>query len=201
MGRQRGCRELLNAGADPSAEGGEHGSALHAALSKGRNHLVEILLQRGADTGSKHSTTGLTALMVAVGRNDIDLVTLLLQHKANTESVSKDGRTPLLVAAGTGNARLVKALLEGGAGLEAKEPYCGLTALLVASELGDRDMMKVLLEAGIDANSEGGIYGNAMRAALYRQDQETKDMLKRFGGRAEMKRKYCVSETVRRCWE
>lgn len=38
----------------------------------------------------------------------------------------------------------------------------------VGGERADLDMMRLLLGKGVDANAEGGIYGNVMRAALYR---------------------------------
>ncbi|KAK0634136.1 ankyrin repeat-containing domain protein [Immersiella caudata] len=170
-----------------SAQGSDCGSALLAALMNDRKKVVEILLGRGADTEATHPDSGLAALLVAVNREDVEMVSLLLRHNAKTESVDKKGRTALLLAVGTGNMKLIEVLLEGGADKEAKEPNSGRTPLLVASERGDYDIVRLLLGRGANVNAEGGIYGNVLRAASYRQDKDAEKMIKSFGGRAELK--------------
>lgn len=177
---------LLDHNADASARGGAYGSPLLAALTNGRKKVVDTLLRRGAETEAKHPESGLTALHVAVKRGDMDLVSLLVQHKANTEAVDEEGRTALLVAIDSDNTQLARVLLDGGANVEARESESGRTPLLVASDRGDYDMVLLLLERGADANAEGGTYGKAMRAALYREDVEAQEMIKSFGGTAEM---------------
>ncbi|KAK4445311.1 ankyrin repeat-containing domain protein [Podospora aff. communis PSN243] len=175
---------LLDHEADPSAQGGAYGSALLAAVTEGRKKVAEILLRRGAETEARHSETGLTALLAAVKQGDIDMVSLLVQHKANLESTDREGRTALLMAAGNWNRKVVEILLNAGANKEAREPGSERTPMLVASDEGDYGMVRLLLEWGADINAEGGIYGNAMRAALYREDGEAEEMLRSFGGRA-----------------
>ncbi|KAK4145152.1 ankyrin repeat-containing domain protein [Dichotomopilus funicola] len=184
QGGEKVVELLLEHKADPSSRGGAYGSPLLAASTKGHKKVAGLLLRRGADTEATHSESGLTALLVAVERRDIDLVSLLLQHKANLETVDKQGRTALLLATGGGNTQLSRVLVDGGANKEAREPNSRRTPLLVETDRGNRDVL--LLEKGADVNAVGGGYGNAMRAALYRHDVEAQEMIKSFGGTAEI---------------
>jgi hypothetical protein len=49
---------ILEKGADVNAHGGEHGSALQAALSKHRDDIVQLLLKHGADSVSADAGAG-----------------------------------------------------------------------------------------------------------------------------------------------
>ncbi|MFB3884846.1 MAG: ankyrin repeat domain-containing protein [Thermodesulfobacteriota bacterium] len=115
-------------------------SALFFALRK-REH-VEFLLERGADVNYENSF-GKTALFYAIGFNDVGMVELLLDHKADVNhsykskeavegiqwdklpfyqsycSITHWKRTPLMHAAQHGDPALLQLLLQRGARLDA----------------------------------------------------------------------------------
>lgn len=133
---QRILELLLKKGA--SINSGDE-SALFFAL-RNREH-VELLLRRGADVNYENGF-GKTALFYAIGFNDIGMVQLLLDHKANVNhsykskeaieaiewkklpfyqsycSITHGKRTPLMHAAQHGNPALIKLLLQRGAKLD-----------------------------------------------------------------------------------
>ena len=90
----------------------------------------------------------------------LDIVRLLLDHGATSNSKDKFGRTPLhLVAKGEYNleqdrVRTAQLLLDRGADVNAQTKY-GATPLHLASYLGRIDIARVLLDRGAIANSKG----------------------------------------------
>ncbi|KAJ4349264.1 hypothetical protein N0V85_009709, partial [Neurospora sp. IMI 360204] len=61
---------LLDKGADVNAQGGEYGTALHAASKQGHKEVVEMLLDKSADNAGARldalDTAGRTPLREAV---------------------------------------------------------------------------------------------------------------------------------------
>ncbi|KAK9792863.1 hypothetical protein SCARD494_06731 [Seiridium cardinale] len=71
------------------------GTPLHAATIRGHTHIMEILLEHGADP-SKGDYNKVTPLHSASAQGHLSVVQLLLQHKANTGARdSMDYKTPL----------------------------------------------------------------------------------------------------------
>ncbi|KAK4117923.1 hypothetical protein N657DRAFT_584570, partial [Parathielavia appendiculata] len=60
-------RLLLDNGADVNAQGGQYGTALQAAASKGEMEIVRLLLDNGADVNAQGGEYG-TALQAAASK-------------------------------------------------------------------------------------------------------------------------------------
>jgi SAM-dependent methyltransferase len=72
------------------------GTALHFAISEGHVFLMGDLLKAGADPNAK-TDKGLTPLVMALHKQDSQMVMWLLNHKADPNLESSEG-TPLVVA-------------------------------------------------------------------------------------------------------
>lgn len=97
--------------------------------------------------------TGYTALHQAVKRPEqINLVELLLEHKANPEVASRNGNTALMVAAESGLASYCKILLQFHAKVNTQSSRNSETALHRAVKNGSTEVVRVLVEAGADLN-------------------------------------------------
>ncbi len=110
-----------------------------------KQNLVEALLNAGAQVDKKDREGLITALLHAYARQDIDLIKILAQYKANFNILHpKTGRTPLIDAVLKNNLKLVEALLEAGADIDAKDDQ-GKTAIYLAEKLmqGNRDPKKL----------------------------------------------------------
>ena len=90
----------------------------------------------------------------------LDIVRLLLDHGATSNSEDKFGQTPLhLVAKGEYNleqdrVRTAQLLMDRGADVNARTEY-GETPLYLASDLGRVDIARLLLDRGASADSKG----------------------------------------------
>lgn len=93
---------------EPSANGS---TPLMMASFKHNKTAVLALLFRGADV----NRAGWTALHFAAAAGDLDIMDILLQHKADIDAPAPGGMTPLMLAAREGMEDAVKMLLERGA--------------------------------------------------------------------------------------
>ncbi|MCA8958041.1 MAG: ankyrin repeat domain-containing protein, partial [Planctomycetes bacterium] len=134
-------KALLDAGAAPDVE------ALAWAAGRGREDVVRLLVQKGADPNLT-TYDGVTPLQVAAAMGRRSTVDLLLRLGA---------RRTLLTMAMAGRASDAKELLEAGTiGLDRPDPLCKRTPLYWAAAEGHFDVAKLLLRAGADPNRCGG---------------------------------------------
>jgi ankyrin repeat protein len=115
-------RRLADAGTDLNAPAGVNNwTPLMHAIHKNQAKAVEVLLIAGADANAVSGRT--TALVMAAGYGQTDIVRILLKHGANPRLEAPNGYSPLTAAvmgsydidaytAGKCQAETVKALLE-----------------------------------------------------------------------------------------
>jgi uncharacterized protein len=138
-------QKLLDAGANPNAL---VNSTPRARMREGSPRIVFS-----------------TALMRAAFSGDIELVKLLLAHRADPHIASSDRETPLMAACGTGfingyhrlrppaeRLAVVKLLVDVGEDVNAADSY-GITPLMVAANLGDVEIVKYLIDHGANLSA------------------------------------------------
>lgn len=142
---------LLNHGAEiNSRTGSKLGiSPLMLAAMNGHTAAVRLLLDMGSDINAQIETNRNTALTLACfqGRNEV--VSLLLDRKANVEHRAKTGLTPLMEAASGGYIEVGRVLLDKGADVNAAPvPSSRDTALTIAADKGHLKFVELLLSRG-----------------------------------------------------
>jgi hypothetical protein len=114
---------------------------------------------------------GITALWIATGKGNLDLIKLLLKHGADANA--RDGiwyETPLLLAVQGGYTDVVKLLLKSGA-----KDVDG--ALLTATGMGKLDVLETLLDSG-------KVHQDALDAALAGAGKDkVKEALRKAGAK------------------
>ena len=94
---------LLEAGAN-------HGYALRRSICSISRRRLKFLLGFNLDVNQTDSS-GISALWVASGQNNVEAAQLLLEAGAHVDQADKDGATPLWGAACLGNVEMVRLLL------------------------------------------------------------------------------------------
>jgi len=120
---------------------------MYAAIC-GDKHMVQFLLDNGAEVDSKNSYN-MTPLMFASICGNIEVVELLLTKGSDINAKNTKEMTPLMFASINGNIEVVKFLLTNGADINAKDND-GKTPLMFAAEHGNIEVVKFLLANGAD---------------------------------------------------
>ncbi|KAJ9642435.1 hypothetical protein H2199_004816 [Coniosporium tulheliwenetii] len=170
------------------------GSPLNCAAFRGHVDVVRMLLERGADVGSKDSTRTAALWRAAAGGHD-SVVTLLLEHGAdvNTKDEGKSGvydpwiidqdqtqsyqGTALSRAAYYDHPTTVRLLLKWSANTEQRDSNKA-TALHIAAAFSSEDVVRALLEYNADIGAKDG-YGATplLRAAFARKPANIRVLL------------------------
>ncbi|XP_022247672.1 ankyrin repeat domain-containing protein 17-like isoform X2 [Limulus polyphemus] len=152
---------LLNQGAEiNSRTGSKLGiSPLMLAAMNGHTAAVRLLLDNGSDINAQIETNRNTALTLACFQGRHEVVSLLLDRKANVEHRAKTGLTPLMEAASGGYVEVGRVLLDKGADVNAPPvPSSRDTALTIAADKGHYRFVELLLSRGasVDVKNKKG---------------------------------------------
>ncbi|XP_046405893.1 uncharacterized protein LOC124170897 isoform X3 [Ischnura elegans] len=124
-------------------------SPLMLASMNGHTASVKLLLDMGSDINAQIETNRNTALTLACFQGRHEVVSLLLDRKANVEHRAKTGLTPLMEAASGGFVEVGRVLLDKGADVNAPPvPSSRDTALTIAADKGHARFVELLLSRG-----------------------------------------------------
>jgi WD40 repeat protein len=140
------------------------GTALHLAVLRGHQDVVQLLLEAGARLVHNRPAMEPLSLALAVQSDNIVLLRYLLEKSVNPDT-PLESMTPLQAAVAKGNAEMVKLLLDHKANPnDAKDQWPG-SALRQAAWMGRKDLLALLLDAGADPKLPGDQGLNAMQTA------------------------------------
>ena len=129
-------------------------SPLMLAAMNGHTAAVKLLLDMGSDINAQIETNRNTALTLACFQGRHEVVSLLLDRRANVEHRAKTGLTPLMEAASGGYIEVGRVLLDKGADVNASPvPTSRDTALTIAADKGHYRFVELLLTRGAQADA------------------------------------------------
>jgi len=146
-------RTLIAAKADVNAPQVDGATALHWAIYREDDDLVDLLIKSGANVKAANRD-GMTPLAMASLYGKPALILKLLKAGADAAEVGPNGQTVLMLAARNGNPDAIKVLIEGGAKVNVRESIRGTTALMWAAEQKHPAAVKALLAGGADFNAK-----------------------------------------------
>jgi ankyrin repeat protein len=150
------AKRMISQGVSVNTRNKNGETLLMIAAASGNVDSVRLLLNQGADIAAT-DRAGQTALFyAAVGKDSTgNIVQLLLDAKANPNTVDYNGSAPLYQAADFGSFENIKALLKGGAKPNVKNEG-GRTPLHIRVSWGDAKAAELLLDFGAEVNGSTG---------------------------------------------
>jgi len=130
------------------------------------------LLDNGANVNAQ-DIHGMSALMLAVMKNNIDMAQKFLGHDADANVQNIRGRTVLMWAAFNDSIPMVELLLGHGATINAKDKS-GSTALMFANSI---PMVELLLARGADINARDKNGETVIMMAVMNNNMEMAELL------------------------
>ncbi|XP_037094837.1 ankyrin repeat and KH domain-containing protein 1-like [Pollicipes pollicipes] len=161
-------RRLLDEGSsvNETTEKGE--SLLALACHSGYYELAQVLLAMRANVEDRGMKGDCTPLMEAATAGHVEVVRLLIKHKADVNAQSSSGNTPLMYACSGGHVEVVRALLQAGANIEDANEN-GHTPLMEAASAGHVDVAQILLDHGAGINTHSNEFKeSALTLACYK---------------------------------
>ncbi|XP_069971696.1 poly [ADP-ribose] polymerase tankyrase-2-like isoform X2 [Penaeus vannamei] len=156
---------------------------LHEAAEEGREEVVEILVEAGADVNAKGSE-GRTPLHEASSSGQEGVAEILTANGADLNAKTDDGSTPLYLASLNGHVAVVETLARKGADLDEKKSE-GFAPLHRAAQYGHVEVIKLLATKGADLNVKN-IWGvTPAHSAAYFGQMTALEVLERKGARLE----------------
>ncbi len=151
----RAVRKFLAKGADPNAQPGLDGAAIHTAAALGHTKIVALLLKSGAAVNAK-GPRDVTALQLAAAEGHSLTMQLMLKEGAKVNEVSGLHGTALAAATSRARVEAVRILLKTQADPNVKGGLYG-NALQAAAYVGNETVVELLLNDGarVEARGEG----------------------------------------------
>jgi ankyrin repeat protein len=164
-GDLRGARQTIANGCDVDGRGTNGYTPVMEAARLGHVDVLTFLLTSGANVNLINFDSR-TALHLAVVREQLKAVSVLLAFDANAELGDSNGQTPLMLAAKQCNVDLSKSLIEASPNSVQAIDKEGDSALGIAAYHGQLEIVRLLLDCGVALSlSSGGAPTPLMLAA------------------------------------
>lgn len=142
--------------ANVNAKDSSNSTPLHQAVKRRFNEKsVKLLLKCDDIDVNLKDTTNTTALHNAAMSGNVNMVDILIQHKADVNIPDEDGITPLYMAVRGNHKEVVSLLLDNGATVNFINKD-GASALCCAVLLNNKDILEMLIKKGANVNENGG---------------------------------------------
>jgi ankyrin repeat protein len=138
---------LLAKGADLKTRDKDGLTLLMLAAAMGRDQMVRVLIDRGADLHALGGEEQFTALHAAIMQEHLAVAQTLLARGAKVNQASASGLTPLMMAVATGSVPMVEAILAQNPDVNARTPQGG-SALGGAQQAGMEKIVALLQAKG-----------------------------------------------------
>ena len=165
-------RVLMEHGVDVNLRDDEGMSLLHLAAQIGDPEAVSLLMSRGTDVDSGHSSM----LFMALNSGNLAETRLLLDHGVDANARDEKLSTALHISSDNGYFDLVRLLLQYGADVNPRDNHDS-TPLHLASAKGHSRVVSLLMNYGADMNASDNTNSTPLRLAFINQDLGIAELL------------------------
>ena len=144
------ARDLLQRGADSTAQDGDGSTTLHAAMHHGHVGPASFLPEHEADATAEDKD-GWNHL--ALRKRHVEVVRCLVEHGADATAEDKDGSTPLYWASLKGHVEVAQFLVQHGADPSAQSRVRRIP-LHAALQAGHVEVARYLIDQGTDVTHQ-----------------------------------------------
>jgi uncharacterized protein len=176
---QAKLQSLLRRHADPDARMSEppQAPAVYFAAKQTDSTCLKILGSNGANLEAKVVDVGVTPLMIASLKGNVDAIKYLISKKVAINTADSGGATALHFASSQGNIEGIKLLIQSGADVNVSDKK-GLTPLINAAMEGKTEALKFLIRAGANPTTKTNSKFTAYDIAVQSQHTESAAYLK-----------------------
>ncbi len=172
---------LVRKGANVNAQTVDLHTPLIIAVNNEDKHLVKYFIEHKADSNSKSSIIGWTALMYAILLESLAIFDeLLTAQDIQVDVKNNDGATALIIAASRGQYEMVKRLIAKNANLDISDTN-GTTALMFAITNRHTNVARELIDKGANINLRRNDGVSAFMIAVDFNNLELVDLLLQKG--------------------
>lgn len=161
-----------------------NGEAFHKAIFLDNKKEIETMLDshNGEKLFSIPDRLGNLPLMIAVIRNNIEVIELLIERGAKVDEQNESEKTALMLAAFYGRLHLVKVLRQYDASFEMRD-NSGMCPLHYAIDGGNCDTIEYMVTDGADINAVDTVNGwtPILRAASLNAKADVARVLIKYG--------------------
>jgi ankyrin repeat protein len=123
------------------------------AIKEDNSEIAELFIKAGIDVNAKTKSEGTPALLMAIGKGNIEITKAIIGAGANLNITDNYGTTPLYAASEKGITEVVISLIAGGADVKKN----GSGAMVVASRWGFVEIVQAFLNAGVETKGEKAV--------------------------------------------
>lgn len=149
-------------------------SPLMIAARRGQTHIVEWLLEHGADPDHKNVCEN--ALTAAIEKNHTDTLKILVKYADLDQQVCFKNRTVAMFAVKNGRFECLKILVDAGADLKITDHGNENVLHLCVKNCRGNDMLKFLIDSGAEVNTRS-IFGTPVSRALKMSNKTAVNLL------------------------
>jgi len=113
----------------------------------------------------------------------IDVIKLLIKHKAKLNIRNGEGETALMIAADRGFEKICKLLISNGASLNVRDEYTGTTPLMSAASKGYYNICKLLIKNRVNLHCLDDDGYNSLELAIHFSHTRVANLLIDHGAR------------------
>ncbi|XP_077435531.1 uncharacterized protein ankrd50l [Vanacampus margaritifer] len=174
---------LMRRGADTDVRDAEGRPLLYLLVLEGQLHMSTLLIEKGGPPLESRDSESRTALHVASWQGIVDVVDLLLKHRANPNAQDAEGRPPLHSVAWTGHTDVGRRLLSASTINIDLTCHQGATALSIAAQQGHADVVAILLQGGANPDHVDKYGRTPMKVAGKHGHTKVIRLLESFGAK------------------